>query len=66
MTATRPEAIRINDDSTRAEIAEALTHLAFRAAREIHVVGTPEFPTPWDRRHVALNELLDQLDGAAS
>jgi hypothetical protein len=42
--------------------AEAITHLAFRASREIPAVGTEEFPTPWDRRHGAVNELLSQLE----
>lgn len=62
MTATHPETIRVTDHSTRPELLEALTHLTFRAKREIPVVGTVDFPTPWDRRHGALNDLLDQLD----
>ena len=47
---------------TRSELHEALTHLAQRAAREFPVVGTSEFPTPWDLRHTAIDELLDELE----
>lgn len=65
MTATRPEVIRVTDTSTRDELIEALTHLAFRAAREVPAVGSDEYPTPWDRRHAALNELLTQLEATA-
>ena len=47
---------------TRTEIAEALTHLAHRAAREFPVVGTTDTPTEWDRRHKAIDALLDELE----
>lgn len=53
--------IRINDDSTREELAEALTNLAHAAQREMPVVGTDALPTPWDRRYAAIDELLDRL-----
>lgn len=62
MTATKPEIVRVRDDSSRAELVEAITHLAFRATREIPAVGNEKCPTPWDRRHEALNELLTQLE----
>lgn len=45
-----------------ASLLEALANLSHRAQREFPVVGTPEVPTPWDRRHAAINELLDLLD----
>lgn len=51
--------VRITDDTTRAEIAEAITNMAHRASREFPVVGTPEQPTPWDLRHGAINALID-------
>ena len=49
---------------TPLEIAEALTNLAHRAAREFPVVGTTDTPTPWDLRHATINDLLDELDRA--
>lgn len=61
---TTPETIRITDDSTRGEIAEALTHLNRRAKREFPRIGTAEHPTPWDRRHTALDNLLDDWRSA--
>lgn len=53
--------IRITDESTREDLEEALTHLAHAAAREMPVVGTDAMPTPWDRRHAAIDELLDRM-----
>lgn len=35
-TDAKPETIRITDESTKAEVAEALTHLAQYAARQQH------------------------------
>jgi hypothetical protein len=58
--------LHITDQSTREEVAEALTHLAHRATREFPVVGTADSPTPWDLRHVAINDLLDDLQRATS
>lgn len=47
----------VNEDSTPAEVREAITHLANKAKR---------CPSHWvDRKaaiHEAINELLDQLD----
>jgi hypothetical protein len=56
--------IRVTDETTRAEIAEALTNLGHVARREFPVVGTPRAPTPWDRRHQAINALLDDWERA--
>ena len=50
------------DQPTRSEIIEGLTNLAQRAAREFPVVGTTDHPTPWDLRHIAIDELLDELE----
>ena len=49
-------------NAERAALIEALTNMTARAKREFAVVGTPLMPTPWDRRHVAINDLLDLLD----
>lgn len=58
MTTTRPETFRITDESTKAEVAEAITHLGRRASREMPAIGDDEHPTPWDLRHQAINMLL--------
>lgn len=49
---------------TRAEIIEAVTNLALVAGREIYAIEkyTTDPPTPWSRRHAAINDLLDDLD----
>lgn len=58
MTAVTVAALRITEESTRPEIAEAITHLGQRARREFPVVGTEDQPTPWDLRHQAIDMLL--------
>lgn len=60
MTATRPEAIRITDESSRADIAEALTHLAAYAARQQHHVDCVR----WVRAHERIDELLGDWERA--
>jgi len=50
----------IVDQPTRVEIEEALAALAQRAAREFPVIGTADSPTPWDRRHAVINDLLEE------
>lgn len=52
------EVIRVTDDTTKAELAEALTNLSHTAQREFPVVGTEDVPTPWDCRHRVINALL--------
>jgi hypothetical protein len=58
MRSSRSDAPREVVDDTRAEIAKMLTAASFAAQREFPVVGTPRAPTPWDRRHAAINDLL--------
>lgn len=48
-------AIRVSDSSTRAEIAEALTHLAQYAARQQHHPDCSQ----WVRAHERIDALLD-------
>ena len=50
----------IVDQPTRVEIEEALAALAQRAAREFPVVGSADHPTPYDRRHAQIDELLEE------
>lgn len=60
MTATKPELIHITDDSTRAEIAEAITHLSEYAARQQHHPDS----TRWVRAHERINRLLEDYENA--
>lgn len=60
MTATRPETIRLDDDSTKAEYAEALTHLAEYAARQQHHPDCAR----WVRAHERIDQLLDDWQAA--
>jgi hypothetical protein len=50
--------IRVTDESTRAEVAEAMVYVNDRAKHTPHAVGTAEHPTLWDRRHSLLNAML--------
>lgn len=54
----------LDENATRADIAEALTHCAATARRIPHVIGTPDCPTPWDRLHRWMDERLDDLERA--
>lgn len=45
--------------TSRAELEQALTNHSHRAQREYPVVGPTSQPTPWDRRHQQINDLLD-------
>jgi hypothetical protein len=46
----------------RAELIEGLRHMVHAARREFPKVGTLRAPTPWDRRHQSINELLTNLE----
>lgn len=59
-TDAKPETIRITDESTRAEIAEAITHLAQYAARQMHHVDCSR----WVRAHERIDHLLDDWEAA--
>lgn len=51
--------LRVTDDDDRASIGEAIGHLNHLAKREMRVVGTEEFPTPWDKAHRRMDGPLD-------
>jgi len=55
-----PQLIRVTDDTTLAEIDEALTNLARHAMRQPHVVGSAKLLTPWDATHARIDVLLDE------
>lgn len=46
---TAPASIRITDESTKAEVAEALTHLAQYAARQQHHPDCVQWVTAHER-----------------
>lgn len=50
--------IHVTDDSTRAEVAEAMGYINDRTKQTPHLIGTVEDPTMWDRRHMLLNAML--------
>jgi hypothetical protein len=54
----------ITDQPTRVEIEEALAALAQRAAREFPVIGMSGAPTPYDRRHEQIDQLLTEWQAA--
>lgn len=54
--------MNLEDGATREEVEEALAHQVHTAKRTFAKVGSPEHPTPWDKAHVRINELLDVLD----
>lgn len=49
------EAVTVDD------LAECLQHLCRFAKRQQCVVGTAEYPTPWDRAHRRMDGPLDDL-----
>lgn len=47
----------------RAELKEALHHACQAAKRCPYIVGTAEYPSRWDRAHIHVDDLLDQIVG---
>lgn len=56
----------ITSTSTRADIATALTEVVHDAKREVGVIGTAEYPTPWDGCHRHIDVLLDAWQAASA
>lgn len=52
----------ISDETTRDEIAEAITHVNAYAERQPHIIGWGT----WERAHQKLNVLLSDWEKAAS
>lgn len=61
-----PDVIRVTDETTRAELEEALANLNLAAKRAPHVVEkrTTDRPTEWTRRHAALDAVLTDWQAA--
>lgn len=59
-------ALVITDDSTRADLAEALINVNTHAKRQMYVVEkfTEDPPTAWTKAHRQINALLDDMDRA--
>jgi len=57
--ATSPRLLRVTDDTTPEELAEALGHLCAFAKRQQCIIGTPEHPSAWDLAHLKLDGPLD-------
>lgn len=62
---TTPQVTTTPDDSNRAELEEAIGWLCQAAKREFPKVGNDTIPTPWDRRHAAINDKLTDWERAA-
>jgi hypothetical protein len=58
-----PIDIRFDETTPRAELAEALTHLAAEARRMQTAIGTTALPTRWDYAHRTIDRLLELLVG---
>jgi hypothetical protein len=52
--------LRITDESSKAEIAEAITHLGKYAARQMHHADC----IPWRTAHERIDALLDDWERA--
>jgi hypothetical protein len=54
----------LDDEPTRADLCEALSHHVHAAKREMPVVRrlTTDPPTPWERRHASIDQLLTDLE----
>ena len=50
--------ISVTDESSRAEVAEAMIHVNAKARMTPAVIGTSEEPSAWDRRHRLLDAML--------
>ncbi|HKY58366.1 MAG TPA: hypothetical protein VJL80_10035 [Aeromicrobium sp.] len=56
--------MQVTDDTTKTELATALTYVNHEAKRAPHVLGTVEHPSKWDGRHALLDRLLTDWQDA--
>ncbi|GAB2970210.1 hypothetical protein [Nocardioides montaniterrae] len=54
------ETIRVTDETTRAELIEALGNLCAYAKRQPHVLGVSS-PSRWDLAHRRIDAVLDEM-----
>lgn len=52
----------VTDDTSRDDLAEYIRNQCHRAKREFPRVGSEDQPTAWDKRHAAINAMLDDMD----
>lgn len=60
------EFLLVTDDTTRAELAEAISHVGAYAKRQPHVMGDAVHPSMWDRSHARLDSLLTDWELAGA
>ena len=50
-------------ETSRADLMEYVGHLCHTAKRTPAIIGTDEYPTPWDSIHADIDQALDLLLG---
>jgi ABC-type transporter lipoprotein component MlaA len=60
------DTIRVDDTTTRADLAETLAHLCAHAKRQMYLVERYEKdpPTAWTKAHRQINAVLDDYEVA--
>jgi hypothetical protein len=51
----------VTDDTTRAELIEALGNQCDHAKRQPCILGTDTMPSAWDKAHARVDVLLDEI-----
>ena len=57
--------IVVTDESTAAEVADAITRVNALAKVSPHVLGTSDEPSLWDRRHQLIDAMLTDWQSRA-
>lgn len=59
--------LRVTEDTTRADLAEAIANLNRTAKRQMYVVEkfTTDPPSKWSQMHARLNDLLTEHETAS-
>jgi hypothetical protein len=60
-----PQILRVTDDTTLEELAEALSTLNAFARRQQHIIGGREGLSAWDRAHQRIDKLLTDWQAKA-
>lgn len=56
--------IRVTDETSRDDLAEALANLVAYAKRQQYILGDAEHPSRWDRSHQRIDQLLTEYEAA--